>query len=158
MRFNYLKKIIYGIYLGLLLTITVQEVTSQLSPFNTFFDWHSNVELVDAKTNHGFLSSVTLLQCVFHCQEHSCTVLEYEKNKQEGACTIYKLPLKKVKLSPTNTVIGKDTLVIKPCSHPNNNCLHEGLCNKNVSSVKGFDCTCVGEWTGELCEKSKYME
>ena len=128
--------------------------TSQTS-FNSYFEYKTNTVVLNKVVEGRVLifTSTTLLKCVIHCQQHRCTSLIHDKSTGGGECIIYKLPLKELIYSSSNVVSGKDTLVIKPCTHQNTNCLHGGVCSKNVSSIKGYDCKCIGEWTGELCEE-----
>ena len=148
---------IQGYFVHLIIIVgfaSLISISSQTS-FNSYFEYKSNTMVLnEVAEGHALIfTSTTLLQCVIHCQEHRCTSLVHDKNTNEGGCTIYKLPLKELRYSSSDANFGKDTLVIKPCAHQNTNCLHGGVCTKNVSSIKGYDCNCIGEWTGEICEK-----
>ena len=145
-------------FIQVIFATTSQCSSTFSSSFNSFFEYKSDtVILNDVKAYGTIFTSVTLLQCLIHCQEHRCTSIAYDKNNSggNGGCIIYKLPLKELRFSSSSAfnAIGKDILVMKPCAQPNTNCLHGGVCSRNVSSIKGYDCECAGKWTGDVCEE-----
>ena len=99
------------------------------------------------------ISSTTLLRCTMACTKE-CLAIVYDK-ENGGECKLYyQLSFSEMKFS-TSFNSGLETWIKRPCQLSPSICLNGGVCRRNMTSSKGYNCQCEKKWKGEKCEERK---